>query len=44
MDLFSKYDIFGAFWVTIQLTLLSAVGGALIWAPCSSPCASAPSR
>ncbi|GAY07722.1 amino acid ABC transporter permease [Pseudonocardia sp. N23] len=30
MDLFSKYDIFGAFWVTIQLTLLSAVG-ALIW-------------
>lgn len=30
MDLFSKYDIFGAFWVTIQLTLLSAVGS-LIW-------------
>lgn len=30
MDLFSKYDIFGAFWVTIQLTVLSAVGS-LIW-------------
>ncbi|ANY08418.1 amino acid ABC transporter permease [Pseudonocardia sp. HH130630-07] len=30
MDLFSKYDILGAFWTTIQLTLLSAVG-ALVW-------------
>lgn len=30
MDLFSEYDILGAFWVTIQLTVLSAVG-ALVW-------------
>ncbi|MFC4945606.1 amino acid ABC transporter permease [Pseudonocardia sp. GCM10023141] len=30
MDLFSKYDILGAFWVTIQLTVYSAIG-ALIW-------------
>ena len=30
MDLFSDYDVFGAFWVTIQLTVLSAVGS-LIW-------------
>lgn len=30
MDLFSDYDILGAFWVTIQLTVLSAVG-ALVW-------------
>lgn len=30
MDLFSDYDILGAFWVTVQLTVLSAVG-ALVW-------------
>lgn len=30
MDLFSEYDVLGAFWVTIQLTVLSAIG-ALIW-------------
>lgn len=30
MDLFSEYDILGAFWVTIQLTVLSAVA-ALVW-------------
>jgi glutamate transport system permease protein len=30
MDLFSDYDVLGAFWVTIQLTVLAAVG-ALVW-------------
>ncbi|MCP3801716.1 amino acid ABC transporter permease [Allokutzneria sp. A3M-2-11 16] len=30
MDLLSKYDVLGAFWVTVQLTFYSAVG-ALIW-------------
>lgn len=30
MDLFSEYDILGAFWTTIQLTVLSAIG-ALVW-------------
>ena len=29
-DFLSKYDLLGAFWVTIQLTLLAAVGS-LIW-------------
>jgi glutamate transport system permease protein len=30
MDLFSDYDIFGAFWVTVQLTVLAAIGS-FIW-------------
>ncbi len=30
MDLFSNYDVLGAFWVTVQLTVYSAVG-ALVW-------------
>lgn len=30
MDLFGRYDILGAFWVTVQLTVYSAVG-ALVW-------------
>lgn len=30
MDLFNDYDILGAFWTTIQLTVLSAIG-ALVW-------------
>ncbi|SFB37687.1 amino acid ABC transporter membrane protein 1, PAAT family [Amycolatopsis marina] len=29
-DLLSEYDVLGAFWVTVQLTVLSAIG-ALIW-------------
>lgn len=29
-ELFAEYDILGAFWVTVQLTVLSAIG-ALIW-------------
>lgn len=30
MDFLSKYDVLGAFWMTVQLTVLSAIG-ALIW-------------
>lgn len=30
MDLFSRYDILGAFWVTVKLTVYSA-SGALVW-------------
>lgn len=30
MDLFSRYDVLGAFWVTVQLTFWSAIG-ALVW-------------
>ncbi|AHI00036.1 amino acid ABC transporter permease [Kutzneria viridogrisea] len=30
MDYLSKYDLLGAFWVTVQLTVLSAVGS-LVW-------------
>lgn len=29
-DLFSKYDILGAFWLTIQLSFLSAIGALVI--------------
>lgn len=29
-DIFSKYDIWGAFWVTIQLSVLSALGALVI--------------
>lgn len=29
-DILSKYDIFGAFWVTIQLSVLSAIGALVL--------------
>lgn len=29
-DFLKSYDLLGAFWVTVQLTLLSAVGS-LVW-------------
>ena len=29
-DLFATYDIWGAFWMTIQLSVLSAIGSLLI--------------
>lgn len=29
-DIFSQYDVLGAFWVTIQLSVLSAIGSLLI--------------
>ena len=29
-DIFSEYDILGAFWVTIQLAVLSAIGSLVL--------------